>query len=120
MSICGRDERLPLVFPSTRCHAAPCRSTPAHDFGARLRHSSNRLALTVQSVCAFTRDDRSDFHAGRTIMPKRAGRFLLTRSGCFVVVCLAACKRSEAPPAPPPPVVEVVRAQQRDVPIYRE
>ena len=53
-------------------------------------------------------------------MPKRAGRFLLRRSGCFVVACLAACKRSDPPPPAPPPVVEVVRVEQRDVPIYRE
>jgi len=53
-------------------------------------------------------------------MPKRAGRFLLKRSGCFVVACLAACKRADPPPRTPPPVVEVVRVEQRDVPIYRE
>lgn len=53
-------------------------------------------------------------------MPKRAGRFLFRRSGCFVVACLAACKRSDAPPPTPPPVVEVIRVVQRDVPIYRE
>ncbi|MGH9888698.1 MAG: efflux RND transporter periplasmic adaptor subunit, partial [bacterium] len=53
-------------------------------------------------------------------MPKRAGRYLLQRSGCFAIVFAASCKRSDAPPPTPPPVVEVVRVQQRDVPIYRE
>lgn len=32
---------------------------------------------------------------------------------------MSACRQSKAPPPPSPPVVEVVRVEQRDVPIYR-
>ena len=48
-------------------------------------------------------------------MPKRGVPEL-----CLVIALLAACKRPETPPPARPPVVEVVRVQQRDVPIYRE
>jgi len=33
---------------------------------------------------------------------------------------VSACRQSKAPPPSSPPIVEVVRVQQRDVPIYRE
>jgi membrane fusion protein (multidrug efflux system) len=48
-------------------------------------------------------------------MPKRGVPEL-----CLVIALLAACKRPETPPPARTPVVEVVRVQQRDVPIYRE
>ena len=48
-------------------------------------------------------------------MPKRGVPEL-----CLVIALLAACKRPETPPPARPPVVEVVRVEQRDVPIYRE
>ena len=48
-------------------------------------------------------------------------------SGCsfghvrpFIIVLVLACGKPKAPPPSPPPAVEVVRVQQRDVPIYRE
>jgi membrane fusion protein (multidrug efflux system) len=44
----------------------------------------------------------------------------LKRCGCFAIVLVCACKHAEAPPPSPPPAVDVVRVQQRDVPIYRE
>jgi membrane fusion protein (multidrug efflux system) len=48
-------------------------------------------------------------------MPKRGVPEL-----CLVIALLAACKRPETQAAMRPPVVEVVRVEQRDVPIYRE
>jgi hypothetical protein len=51
--------------------------------------------ISADQLCAITRVDLKRFPAGRTIMPKRAGRFLLKRSGCFVVACLAGCKRAD-------------------------
>jgi len=38
----------------------------------------------------------------------------------LAIVLVLACRQSKAPPPSAPPVVEVVRVQQRDVPIYRE
>ncbi len=40
--------------------------------------------------------------------------------GRFLIVLLSACRQSKAPAPSAPPVVEVVRVQQRDVPVYRE
>jgi RND family efflux transporter MFP subunit len=42
------------------------------------------------------------------------------RRGCLLALLAVACRGAAAPPAPPPPVVEVVRVQQRDVPIHAE
>ena len=44
----------------------------------------------------------------------------LKRSGCFIIVLIAGCRRSEPPARSAPPVVEVARVEQRDVPIYGE
>jgi membrane fusion protein (multidrug efflux system) len=48
-----------------------------------------------------------------------SGRFV-RRLACVLILPMAGCKRSEAPPPSPPPVVEVAQAVQRDVPIHGE
>ena len=47
------------------------------------------------------------------------GRFV-RRLAWVLIVPMAGCKRSEAPPPSAPPIVEVVQARQRDVPIRSE
>ncbi|HEY9225298.1 MAG TPA: efflux RND transporter periplasmic adaptor subunit, partial [Gemmatimonadaceae bacterium] len=44
----------------------------------------------------------------------------LKHLGCFIIVLVAACRRSKDSAPPRPPVVEVVRVEQRDVPVYSE
>lgn len=51
--------------------------------------------------------------------PVVSGRFFRC-FGRFVIVLVPACRQTKAPPPTSPPVVEVVRVEQRDVPIYRD